>query len=192
MHAGSHVKGKRAKLGSREDYSLGVSSYLIRVLWLQQEGFRASQRIIQIHLSSFTCPQRQVCVSPPGTKAGVGAGDAGCEEDKLRAPLPAACVQPGGEGDWLPAETPLKDSVRGYSFPLTHHEKQKYCNADRGTKGSAVINEHGGGSLLVEESKALLTIFPWHWDHCSAGQQQTGCSPAHLRCWQRHCSLCQA
>lgn len=119
------------------------------------------------------------------TETAAGAGDAGRGEDKLRAPLPAACVQPGGEGAWLPAENPLKDSVRGYSFPLAHCEKQKYCNANRGTKCSAVINEHGGGSLLVEESKAMLTIFPWHWDHCSAGQQQTRCSRGHLRCWQR-------
>lgn len=56
-------------------------------------------------------------------------------------------MQPAGEGDWLPAETPLKDSARGYSFPLTHCEKQKYCNADTGMKGSAVINEHGRGQL---------------------------------------------
>lgn len=192
------MKGKKDKLGSREDYSLGVSSYLIHVLWLQQEGFRASQRIIQMHFiqSGFTCLQQQFCVSPPGINAGVGDGDAGCGEDKLRAPLPAACVQPGGEGDWLPAETPLKDSVRSYSFPLTHCEKQKYCNIlHRGTKGSAVINEHGGGSFTGGGEQvsadhlplALGSLLCW-----PAADTMLSWTPEMLAKRQRHCSLCQA
>lgn len=56
---------RKGKLGSREDYSLGVSSHLIHVLWLQQEGFRASQCIIQMHLSSLALhapSDRSVCL----------------------------------------------------------------------------------------------------------------------------------
>lgn len=56
---------RKGKLGSREDYSLGVSSHLIHVLCLQQEGFRASQGIIQKYLSSLALhapSERSVCL----------------------------------------------------------------------------------------------------------------------------------
>lgn len=130
--------------------------------------------------SSFTCPQRQVCAclllklrQAPGLEM------LGVRKTSWGHISQLIVCRGGREGDRLPgspAEQPLKDSFRGYSFPLTHCEKRtfsKYCNANRAQ------------SVLLSYMNMEGVAYQWTRKQGSASHLPMTCSMAlgSLLCW---------
>lgn len=73
-------------------------------------------------------PVTGLCMSPPEIEAGIGAGDAGREEDKLRAHLPTHCVQRWWGRRWGCPDPPLSSpsrAVSGVTLPPSHTVKRE-------------------------------------------------------------------